>query len=63
MLKDPAVQGVVLCTPHTMHTEQIIDAAEGRAPYLVPQDQMIANIAALEAIIESPGPATRPWSS
>jgi len=26
---------------------------EGRAPYLVPQDRMIANIAALEAIIES----------
>ncbi|HEV3008280.1 MAG TPA: Gfo/Idh/MocA family oxidoreductase, partial [Burkholderiales bacterium] len=26
-LKDPAVQGVVLCTPHTQHTEQIIAAA------------------------------------
>jgi len=26
-LKDPAVQGVVLCTPHTLHTEQIIKAA------------------------------------
>jgi predicted dehydrogenase len=26
-LKDPAVQGVVLCTPHTLHTEQIIRAA------------------------------------
>jgi predicted dehydrogenase len=27
VLKDPAIQGVVLCTPHTQHTEQIIAAA------------------------------------
>jgi predicted dehydrogenase len=27
VLKDPAIQGVVLCTPHTLHTEQIIAAA------------------------------------
>lgn len=33
--------------------EAFADAVEGRAPYLVPQEQMIANIAALEAIIES----------
>ena len=33
--------------------EAFADAAEGRAPYLIPQDQMIANISALEAIIES----------
>ena len=33
--------------------EAFADAAEGRAPYLIPQDQMIANIAALEAILES----------
>jgi predicted dehydrogenase len=26
-LSDPAVQGVVLCTPHTLHTEQIVRAA------------------------------------
>jgi predicted dehydrogenase len=35
------------------NVEAFADAAEGRAPYLVPQEQMIANIAALEAIIES----------
>jgi predicted dehydrogenase len=29
-LKDPAVQGVVLCTPHTQHTEQIIAAANAK---------------------------------
>jgi predicted dehydrogenase len=29
-LGDPAVQGVVLCTPHTLHTEQIIAAASAK---------------------------------
>jgi predicted dehydrogenase len=33
--------------------EAFADAAEGRAPYLVPQDQMVATVAALEAIVES----------
>ena len=28
VLRDPAVQAVVLCTPHTLHCEQIIAAAE-----------------------------------
>jgi predicted dehydrogenase len=28
VLKDPAIQAVVLCTPHTLHTDQIIAAAE-----------------------------------
>ncbi len=27
ILKDPAIQGVVLCTPHTQHTDQIVAAA------------------------------------
>jgi len=27
VLKDPEVRGVVLCTPHTLHTEQIVKAA------------------------------------
>jgi predicted dehydrogenase len=29
-LADPNVQGVVLCTPHTLHTEQIIRAANAK---------------------------------
>ena len=29
-LRDPAVQGVVLCTPHTLHTEQIVAAANAQ---------------------------------
>lgn len=33
--------------------EAFADAAEGRAPYPVPQEQMIANISALEAIFQS----------
>ena len=27
VLQDPAIEGVVLCTPHTLHTDQIIAAA------------------------------------
>ena len=33
--------------------EAFADAAQGRAPYPVPQEQMIANISALEAIFKS----------
>ena len=29
-LKDPAVQGVVLCTPHTQHADQIVAAANAK---------------------------------
>ena len=29
-LRDPAVQGVVLCTPHTLHTGQILAAANAK---------------------------------
>ena len=35
------------------NVEAFADAVEGRATYPMPQDQMLANIAALEAIIES----------
>src|SRR3954471_2017008 len=30
VLNDPLVQGVVLCTPHTLHTEQIVKAANAK---------------------------------
>jgi predicted dehydrogenase len=33
--------------------EAFADAATGRAPYPVPQDEMIANVSALEAIFRS----------
>jgi predicted dehydrogenase len=29
-LRDPAVQGVVLCTPHTLHTDEIVKAATAK---------------------------------
>jgi len=29
-LKDPQVQGIVLCTPHTLHTDQIVKAASAK---------------------------------
>ncbi len=43
----PAASGVLA------NLEAFADAAEGRAPYPVPQAEMIANIAALEAIFRS----------
>ena len=30
VLRDPDVQGVVLCTPHTLHTDQIVKAAQAK---------------------------------
>lgn len=43
----PAASGVLV------NLEAFADAAEGRAPYPVPQEQMIANISALEAVFKS----------
>src|SRR5262245_9420339 len=28
LLKDPSVQAVVLCTPHSMHTQQVVAASQ-----------------------------------
>jgi predicted dehydrogenase len=39
--------------PASAGIDAFADAAEGRAPYPVPQAEMIANIAALEAIFRS----------
>jgi predicted dehydrogenase len=40
--------------PAVLHNlEAFADAAEGRAPYPVPRDQMVANVSALEAIFRS----------
>ena len=30
VLKDPRIEGVILCTPHTLHTEQIVRAANAK---------------------------------
>ena len=29
-LRNPEVQGVILCTPHSLHTEQIVKAANAK---------------------------------
>jgi predicted dehydrogenase len=39
--------------PVLANLEAFADASEGRSPYPVPQDQMIANVSALEAIFKS----------
>ena len=43
----PAASGVLA------NLEAFADAAEGRAPYLITQEEMVWNIAALEAVVES----------
>jgi predicted dehydrogenase len=43
----PAASGVLA------NLEAFADAAEGRAPYLITQEQLVWNIAALEAVVES----------
>ena len=42
-----------IAQPVLANLEAFADAAEGRAPYPVPQEQMIANVSALEAIFKS----------
>jgi predicted dehydrogenase len=49
VLTDPAVQAVVLATPHSLHTGQIIACA--RAGKAVFCEEMIATIAAFEAVV------------
>ena len=54
-LADPAVQGVILCTPHTQHTEQVIAAARARKhvfcekPLALNRADALRSIAAVEA--------------
>ena len=51
----PGVQDYPPARAVLANLEAFADAAEGRAPYPVPQEQMIANISALEAIFRSAG--------
>jgi predicted dehydrogenase len=49
-LNDPAVQGVVLCTPHTLHTQQIIAAANAKKhvfcekPLAMSRDEILRSV-------------------
>src|SRR6185503_963644 len=55
VLMDPAVQAVVLCTPHTLHADQIVAAAEAgkhvfcEKPLALTRDDVVRAIAAVNA--------------
>jgi predicted dehydrogenase len=49
-LQDPAVQGVVLCTPHTLHTEQIIRAASAKKHVFCEKPLSLSREAVLKAV-------------
>jgi len=51
--KDKQVQDYPPAKAVLANLEAFADAAQGRAPYPVPQEQMLANIAALEAVFKS----------
>ena len=50
VLKDPAVQGVVLCTPHTQHTEQIITAANAKKHVFCEKPLSLSRVDVLRAV-------------
>jgi predicted dehydrogenase len=49
-LRDPAVQAVVLCTPHTLHTEQIIKAANAKKHVFCEKPLSLSRDAVLRAV-------------
>src|SRR5712691_11805036 len=49
-LKDPQVQGVVLCTPHTLHTEQIVRAASAKKHVFCEKPLSLSRADALRAL-------------
>jgi predicted dehydrogenase len=50
VLKDPEVQGVVLCTPHTLHTEQIVKAANAKKHVFCEKPLSLSRAAVLKAV-------------
>ncbi|HEX6530854.1 MAG TPA: Gfo/Idh/MocA family oxidoreductase [Burkholderiales bacterium] len=49
-LRDPAVQAVILCTPHTQHTEQIIAAANAKKHVFCEKPLSLSRSAVLRAV-------------
>ena len=49
-LRDPAVQAVILCTPHTQHTEQIIAAANAKKHVFCEKPLSLSHAAVLRAV-------------
>lgn len=50
VLHNPLVQGVVLCTPHTLHTEQIVQAANAKKHVFCEKPLSLTRNAALRAV-------------
>src|SRR5258705_12143415 len=50
VLKDPEVQGVVLCTPHTLHTDQIVRAASAKKHVFCEKPLSLSREAVLRAV-------------
>jgi len=49
-LKDPQVQGIVLCTPHTLHTDQIVKAASAKKHVFCEKPLSLSREAVLKAV-------------
>src|SRR5262245_54395135 len=52
VLKNPSVEAVVLCTPHTLHTEQIVQAAKAKKHVFCEKPLSLSRAAVLKAIAE-----------
>ena len=50
ILRDPAVQGVILCTPHTQHTEQIVQAANAGKHVFCEKPLSLSRVDVLRAV-------------
>jgi predicted dehydrogenase len=50
VLKDPEVQAVILCTPHSLHCEQIIAAANARKHVFCEKPLSLSRVDALRAV-------------
>jgi predicted dehydrogenase len=50
MLRDPAVEAVVLATPHSMHAEQIVEAARAGKPILCEKPFTLKRVDAVRAV-------------
>ena len=50
VLRDPEVQAVVLCTPHTLHTEQIVKAANAKKHVFCEKPLSLSREAVLKAV-------------
>ena len=49
-LRDPAVHAVILCTPHTLHTEQIVQAANAGKHVFCEKPLSLSRSAVLQAV-------------